>query len=247
MQERCTPAADDDNDVPALCRECEARHRGICGVLTAAELRTLSRHSTQKVFEKGTTLVSTGEANENYANVLNGVVKLTKTLRDGRQQIVALQFAPDFLGRALAESSPVDAETASSVKLCRFPRAVIDRMMRDVPELQGRIFEQVLAQLDEARGWILTLGRKTATEKVASFLLLIMHHIDPQAAEDDSLPQTFELPLSRADIADFLGLTLETVSRQMTKLRQSGAIAIAHNRTITVLDRNLLFELSGGD
>lgn len=240
---------DDDADanLPSLCRECEARHKGICGVLTATELHALNRHSSQKEFSKGTTLVGDGDTNEHYANILRGVVKLTKTLADGREQIVGLQFAPDFLGRAMADQSPVTAETASDVKLCRFPKSAIERMMADVPELQHRMFEQVLVQLDEAREWILTLGRKSATEKVASFLLLLAMHLDPLYDQHDSDdPMIFELPLSRSDIADFLGLTLETVSRQMTKLRQSGAIGIAHNRTITILDHDLLVELSGG-
>lgn len=246
MRDRHASAVN-DGDVPELCRQCEARHRGICGVLTAAELRTLSQASSQKLVDKGTTLIATGDANEHYANVLEGVVKLTKTLSDGRQQIVGLQFAPDFLGRAMAKKSPVDAAAASRVKLCRFPRAVIERMIHDLPELQGRLFEQVLGQLDEARDWILTLGRKTATEKVASFLLLIAHHIDPVSFEDDGRPINFELPLSRSDIADFLGLTLETVSRQMTRLRQTGAISIVHSRTITIRDKALLIELAGDD
>jgi CRP/FNR family transcriptional regulator, anaerobic regulatory protein len=239
--------AEPDGQLPSLCRACEARHKGICGVLTPAELQSLNRHSSQKEYARGTTLVSDGETNEHYANILSGVVKLTKTLQDGREQIVGLQFAPDFLGRAMAEESPVTAETASDVKLCRFPKAAIDRMMGEVPELQHRMFEQVLSQLDEARDWILTLGRKSATEKVASFLLLIASHIQPlRGTLDDGEPLTFELPLSRADIADYLGLTLETVSRQMTKLRQSGAIEIAHNRTITIVDNNRLVALSGG-
>jgi len=246
MRDRHASAVNDE-DVPALCRQCEARHRGICGVLTAADLRVLSQSSSQKLYDKGTTLVAAGDTNEHYANVLEGVVKLTKTLRDGRQQIVGLQFAPDFLGRAMAKTSPVDAATASQVKLCRFPRAVIERLINEVPELQGRLFGQVLGQLDEARDWILTLGRKTASEKVASFLLLIEHHIDPTSCDAEGQPTTFELPLSRSDIADFLGLTLETVSRQMTRLRQSGAISIVHSRTITIRDKALLKELAGDD
>ena len=82
---------------------------------------------------------------------------------------------------------------------------------------------------------MLTLGRKTAAEKVASFLHLIAVHADPNALDEDG-PVTFELPLTRADIADFLGLTIETVSRQLTKLRKDGVIEIENNRHVTVHD-----------
>jgi len=235
-----------DNAMPEICRECEARHKGICGVLTSAELRTLSQSSSQRVYEKGITLIQDGSPTEHYANVLNGIVKLSKTLQDGRQQIVGLQFAPDFLGRAMAQESAFTAETASEVKLCRFPKSAIDRMIDSIPELQHRMLEQVLIQLDEARDWILTLGRKSATEKVASLLLLMALHLDPLLEEGEMADGiTFELPLSRADIADFLGLTLETVSRQMSKLRQLGVIEIEHSRTITINDREHLTDISG--
>ncbi len=87
------------------------------------------------------------------------------------------------------------------------------------------------------------LGRKTAGEKVASFLLMIANHIDPEALDNDETVR-FELPLKRLDIADFLGLTIETVSRQITKLRQKGVIEIENNRTVIVSDLQKLEEAS---
>jgi CRP/FNR family transcriptional regulator len=90
---------------------------------------------------------------------------------------------------------------------------------------------------------MLTLGRKTAQEKVASFLYLIATHVDPESAD----AATFDLPLSRADIADFLGLTIETVSRQMTKLRKDGLIRIENNRHVSVPDIAALSHAAGND
>ncbi|MCB1510338.1 MAG: Crp/Fnr family transcriptional regulator [Hyphomicrobiaceae bacterium] len=231
---------------PAVCLECEARHRGICGVLSVDELATLNQISVRKVYPKGSTLIEMGHVPEFHGNVLQGVVKLSKTLQDGRQQIVGIQFAPDFLGRVWGEESPVGAESATEVHVCRFPRDVIEHMMSTIHRLEHRVFEQILLQLDLARDWILTLGQKSATERVASLLLLIAKHNDPtHNLESRSHNSTFELPLSRADIADFLGLTLETVSRQVTKLRDLGVIRVENNRTITVLDQARLVELSG--
>jgi CRP/FNR family transcriptional regulator len=222
-----------NSEMPALCQACEARHRGVCGALDPNQLLALSRTSSRQKVEAGAELIGDAEAIESYANVLSGVVKLTKTLSNGRQQIVGLQFAPDFIGRPFKKESDVNAEAATEVSLCSFPKATIDRMMKESPGMENRLLRQTLKELDEARDWMVTLGRKTAAEKVASFLLLIARNIDPTVSPDKST-RSFDLPLSRADIADFLGLTIETVSRQLSKLRAEGVIRIDHNRHIAV-------------
>lgn len=223
-----------NSGVPALCQACEARHRGVCGALSGSQLQYLNMHSSRKEVKPGTELVADAEAVSHYSNILSGVVKLTKILADGRQQIVGLQFAPDFLGRPFRTSSEINAESATKVQLCTFPSAVIEHMIKESPELEHRLLQQTLDELDEARGWMVTLGRKTAGEKVASFLHLIATHIDPTIDAANSI--SFELPLTRADIADFLGLTIETVSRQVTKLRRAGVIEVENNRNVTVPD-----------
>ncbi|CAM5772353.1 Crp/Fnr family transcriptional regulator [Mesorhizobium amorphae] len=230
--------------IPVLCQACEARHRGVCGALNSDQLVTLARASSKQTIEPGAELVGDMETVDHYSNVLAGVVKLTKTLSDGRQQIVGLQFAPDFLGRPFKTESAVNAEAATNVSLCSFPKAAIERMMKQSPELENRLLRQTLKELDEAREWMLTLGRKTASEKVASFLLLIANHIDPTLDEGEE-KVTFDLPLTRTDIADFLGLTIETVSRQFTKLRADGVISIENNRHVTVARRERLEARAG--
>jgi CRP/FNR family transcriptional regulator len=218
-------------DVPALCRSCEVRHKGMCGALTPDELLMLSKHTRQIAHLSGDELVGEGAEVEAYDNVMRGVVKLFKTLEDGRQQIVGLQFAPDFVGRLHAGESPMTAEAASDVEVCRVPRAVLERLAEHSPGLRKRLLDQALRELDDARDWMMTLGRKTAAEKVASLLFLIAQHLDPEAKGDRRL---FDLPMSRLDIADFLGLTIETVSRQLTKLKSEGIITITANRHIEV-------------
>ncbi len=231
--------------IPVLCASCEARHRGICGALEPEQLVSLARSSSKHQAGAGVELVGDAERIESYSNVLSGVVKLTKTLSDGRQQIVGLQFAPDFLGRPFKVESAINAEAATDVGLCSFPRAAIERMIKASPELEHRLYQQTLRELDEARDWMVTLGRKTAAEKIASFLLKIARHIDP-TADPDSNTAAFDLPLTRADIGDFLGLTIETVSRQFTKLRAEGVIRVENIRHITVPSLERL-ELRAGD
>ena len=229
--------------VPALCEACEARHRGICGALSPDQLLGLSKTSSKQKIEAGAELVGDQETIDHYSNVLGGVVKLTKTLSDGRQQIVGLQFAPDFLGRPFRAESAINAEAATDVALCSFPKATIERMMKESPGLEHLLLTQTLKELDEARDWRVTLGRKTAAEKVASFLLLIARNIDPTARTRPGA--SFDLPLTRADIADFLGLTIETVSRQLTRLRADGVIRIENNRHV-VIDHMARLEARSG-
>ncbi len=232
-----------NSEVPALCSACEARHRGICGTLTADQLVELNKHSKRRKFAGGTEVIGQGETLSAYSNILRGVVKLSKMLSDGRQQIVGLQFAPDFMGRPYVEESQLTAETAVETEVCLLPRQIVDRMVNESPELERKLHQQNLKELDEARDWMLTLGRKTAREKVASFLYLIATHIDPEVEEATS----FDLPLTRADIADFLGLTIETVSRQMTKLRRESIIQIENNRHVTCSNMERLRTAAGID
>lgn len=224
-----------NSDLPIVCRSCEARHRGVCGALDPKQLSYLSKHTNRRVLDAGTTLLSDSLEIKTFSNMLIGVVKLTKTLADGRQQIVGLQFAPDLIGRPFKRDSDIDAQAATEVTLCSFPRNILEQLIHESPELEHRVLEQTLNELDEARQWMVTLGRKTAAEKVASFLWLIATHINPEA-DKHAGRSSFDLPLSRADIADFLGLTIETVSRQMTKLRKDGVIVIENNRHVIVHD-----------
>lgn len=232
-----------NSDIPVLCQSCEARHRGICGVLTPPQLVELSKHTAKTKLEPDSEISHAGQKVVRYANIMSGVVKLSKLMADGRQQIVGLQFAPDFLGRPFARQSGISAEAATEVRVCSFPSTVLDALIQKNPELEHRLYEQALEELDEARDWMLTLGRKTAAEKVASFLYLVAVNIDPESVSGDNIVQ-FEIPLKRADIADFLGLTIETVSRQITKLRQAGVINLVNNRIVEIPDLERLNTLS---
>ena len=234
-----------NSDVPELCRACEARHQGICGSLDADQLRELAKDATRREVAAGTELIASEEQVATYASIMSGVVKLSKLLADGRRQIVGLQFAPDFLGRPFKNDGQLNAEAATPVRLCVFTKRTIDRMLKASPQLEHQILEQTLRELDEARDWMVTLGRKNAKEKVASFLLMVATCFEPEHSLEDDGPVRFELPMTRADIADFLGLTIETTSRQLTRLRRDGVIEVEHNREVTILDTEALRHRSG--
>lgn len=226
-------------EVPAICNSCEARRAGLCGAFNNRQLADLAKASSRHEILAGTDLPDDGT----YSNLLSGVVKLTRNLSDGRQQIVGFHFAPDFLGRPFEAKRPIKAEALTNMALCSFPRAIVDQMTNEVPELGRLLLRRALNELDEARDWMAALGRKTASEKVASFLLMFAGHIGPSRSPAD--PISFDLPLTRGEIADFLGLTIETVSREFSRLRVDGAIRIVNKRHISLASIALLEERCG--
>jgi CRP/FNR family transcriptional regulator len=231
------------------CEACAVRHKALCGALSNDELTKLNAIARNRKLEAGQTILSDHEAPSYFANIVDGVVKLTKTLADGRQQIVGLQFASDFLGRPFRDQSPYFAEAATDVELCTFPKAQFEGLVREFPGLEHRLFEHTLDELDAAQEWMVLLGRKTAEERVASLLLMVakrMSAVGCQSASGLNFVE-FDLPLTRTDIADHLGLTIETVSRQFTRLRSMGLIKLKGTRTVIVPDISALEDIAEVD
>ncbi|MDA7948754.1 MAG: Crp/Fnr family transcriptional regulator [Hyphomicrobiaceae bacterium] len=232
-------------ELPAKCDTCVVRHKSICAVLSEDELKDFNRIARHRRVPTGQVIAADSEIV--FANILDGVVKLTKTLADGRQQIVGLQFPPDFLGRIYAKESPYFAEAATDVELCAFPKDGFEGMLRRYPGLEHRLFENTLDELDSAREWMLLLGRKTARERVASLLMMIARrapNVGCSHTPDNNFAK-FTLPLTRADLADYLGLTLETVSRQITNLKKADIIELIDNREIIVPNLDALEDVAG--
>lgn len=227
------------------CDTCAVRHQAVCNAVGVDGLRDLNRIAHHRHVPAGR--VIGGDEDVIFANIQSGIVKLTKTLRDGRQQNVGLLFPPDFVGRVFSDTTPYWSEAVTDVELCTFPRAGFESLLKRYPDLEHQLFEHTLDQLDAAHDWMLLLGRKTAQEKVASLFLLITLRT-PDIDHDDASEEnsaSFVLPLTRADIADFLGLTLETVSRQITRLRSTGAIRLTKNHGIVVPDIDALKAIAG--
>lgn len=226
------------------CDACAVRHRALCGALDREEINQLNAIARRKKVAEGQIILSDDEEPDYFANVVTGVVKLSKTLSDGRQQIVGLQFPSDFLGRPYQKRSPFFAEAATEVELCCFPKSQFETLMHNHPGIEHRLFEHTLDELDAAREWMLLLGRKSAEEKVASFLLLLARRSQQIGCHGSAGMgfARFELPLTRADMGDYLGLTIETVSRQMTRLRTRNLIKLEAKRWITVPNLDNLAE-----
>jgi CRP/FNR family transcriptional regulator len=179
--------------------------------------------------------------------VIEGVLKLTSSTEDGREQIVGVAYPSDFIGRPFGQTSKASVVALTDARVCVFSRNDFDRFARSHPELEHKLLERTLAELDRTRSWMMLLGRKTAPEKIATFLL----EMSDRLAESGHTPITrgpatrFTLPFSRQQVADVLGLTIETVSRQFTKLKNEGVIDLPARRDVEILDRPALLALAG--
>jgi CRP/FNR family transcriptional regulator, anaerobic regulatory protein len=220
---------------PHRCQDCPIRHSSICGALNDEEHKRLSLLSRRRTVPAHTPIFADGDEAQQYANVVSGIVKLVKTLGDGRQHIIGLLYPPDFLGQPFGSRHTFSAEAETDVELCVFPRQAFLAMLTEYPALERRLLEFVLRELDASRDWNLLLSRKQAFERVASFVLLMARR-----APVNGNRAGFTMPMTRAEIADYLGLTLETVSRQMTQLKLKRLIHLPSSREIVVPDMERL-------
>lgn len=228
------------------CDTCLVRNRAICAVLDANEIVALNRIGRTRTIGAGQTLMWEGDDSLLVANVVGGVLKLSTGTSDGREQIVGIVYPADFIGRPFGARSQHTVTALTDAKVCTFTRGDFDAFARDHPELQHKLLQRTLTELDRARHWMLLLGRKAATEKMATFLLEMSERlVDSGCAPDDGPLAHFTLPFGRQQIADILGLTIETVSRQLTRLRADGYVDLPSRRDVVILDRQGLIDLAG--
>lgn len=214
---RCGHGPDDTG-----CAECKVRAFSVCGALELSELDALDRISSVVSFPPKSLLFDQGAIAGNVFNLIAGVVRLYKSLPDGRRQIVGFALAGDFLGLALMDRYGVTAEAVTPVKVCRFPRAAFLAFVDSKPHLLRRLHEFAGHELSLAQDQMLLLGRRTAEEKVAAFLL----NLQARYGRIGAISVTVPLPMNRQDIADYLGLTIETVSRTLTRMSRAKTVLI---------------------
>ena len=228
------------------CGECPIRHKAVCARCDTDELFQLEEIKYYRTFEAGQTVIWSGDKMDFVGSVVSGIATLTQTMEDGRTQMVGLLLPSDFVGRPGREGAAYDVVATTDMVMCCFRKRPFEQMMERTPHIAQRLLEMTLDELDAAREWMLVLGRKTAREKLASLLAIIARR---DASLDQSPLETveFELPLTREAMADYLGLTLETVSRQISALRKSEVISLEGKRHVIVPDMSRLMEEAGDD
>lgn len=231
----------------SLCDTCVVRNRAICSALDESEISALSMIGRRRTLNAGQSLLWEGEDSVLVANVIEGLLKLSTGTEDGREQIVGVVYPSDFIGRPFGSTTAHSVTALTDAKVCVFSRTDFDAFAHSHPKLGHKLLERTLAELDRTRRWMLLLGRKNAGERIASFLIEMSDRLVPQtcSSEADGAGVELELPFSRQQIADILGLTIETVSRQFTKLKADGLIDLPSRRAVVLIDREALLDRAG--
>jgi CRP/FNR family transcriptional regulator len=227
---------------PEPCANCEARPLSVCNAIADADLGRLAAIAAVSEASPGQCFIDEGEPARSFFNVTAGTAKLFKLLPDGRRQITGFVRAGHFLGLAVSDTYAFSAEAIEPVRYCRFQRSRLRTLLDDFPLMEKRLLEVAANELVAAQEQMLLLGRKTARERLASFLLLQSSQGVPCAPPR----QRFILPMTRSDIADYLGLTIETVSRTLTRLRSEALIDFASQSEVVITNRAGLAGLAGG-
>lgn len=223
------------------CLACGVRLISVCGALADHELHELEAMSHPVRFGPKESLFTQGEPAADVFNVTEGMVRLYKLLPDGRRQIVGFALAGDFLGLALMERYGVSAEAVTEVSACRFARGAFTAYVEAKPHLLRRLHEFAGHELSLAQDQMVLLGRRSAEERIAAFLLGVRDRRARLGQHSVTLP----LPMSRQDIADYLGLTIETVSRTITKMAKNRLLVVVPDG-VRLLDAGRLAVLTGG-
>ena len=229
------------------CDHCPIRHRAVCAKCEPDELERLEGIKYYRSYEAGQPIVWSGDQMDFVASVVTGIASLCQTMEDGRTQMVGLLLPSDFLGRPGRGRAAYDVTAITDVQLCCFRRKPFEKMMHETPHIGQRLLEMTLDELDAAREWMLILGRKTAREKIASLIAIVARR---EAGIQQKQPNDgfgFDLPLTRESMADYLGLTLETVSRQISALRKDGVIELEGKRRVIIPDFEDLMTETGDD
>lgn len=229
------------------CDLCVVRNRAICAALDVTEVEALNAIGRRRNLVAGESLIWEGEDAVLVANVIEGVLKLSTGTEDGREQIVGVVYPSDFIGRPFGTTNGHGVTALTDARICVFNRRDFDAFAREHPALEHKLLDRTLGELDRTRRWMLLLGRKSASEKVASFLLEMTERlIEPGCKVGFGMPNRhLTLPFSRQQIADVLGLTIETVSRQFTRLKADRVIALPSRREVVILDHDALVAEAG--
>jgi CRP/FNR family nitrogen fixation transcriptional regulator len=218
------PSRYDASNVPDVARS---------GRLDA--LIALERIGTRLRFSRNQEIYAQGESGAFWYQVICGAVRVSKLRTDGRRHIAEFCFSGDAFGLESAAERSFSAEAVEDVTVMRYPRAATERLIEESPAVARLLRDMTLRSLAAAQERLLILGRMTARERVASFLL--------EMSERNNGEKRVELPMCRCDIGDYLGLTIETVCRILSELKRRKVIEIGPH-SITLLDRFALQAIS---
>ncbi len=210
------------------CDDCPVRDLAICRALGNHCTERLATITSPVLLNAKQVLFIEREPAACHYTIVKGVLSTSKVIGDGRRQITGFLFPGDFVGVAVDDHYSCTAQAVTSAELCRMPRQPFKGLIAEFPALMHRLLDVVSSELGAAQHHMLMLGRKNAEERLASFLL----HLSRRAPRRGEVDNPVTLPMSRGDISDYLGLTLETVSRTFAALRDRGLIELRGRQRI---------------
>lgn len=216
---------------PASCELCQVRETSICAELGPREFARIERTMARREVPKGRALMEEGGPNDTLYVVVQGSLRLSKHLDDGRRQITGFLFPGDFIGVRPTAASAYTAEALEDSRVCLFPHKFLDAIAADCPGVKDRLIARGQTEYHKAQDHIVLLGKKSAEERVESFLRMVAKAI---GSDDGGDVTETRLPMPRQDIADYLGLRLETLSRTLAALKKKGAIRDLDRRSVTL-------------
>lgn len=226
-----------------VCLKCGSRSIGLCAPLDVAALDDMAGESERDTLDPREAIFHQGDPARYIYTLTEGMARLTRVLPDGRQAVIGFRFAGDILGFTPAAEHAFGAEMLTRGAVCRMDRRRLETLFRRYPVLERRFLELCVKELAASQDHILALGRFSAEERVAAFLVSLA---EAQEQRNHAGP-VFDLPTTRADIGEFLGLTLETVSRAISGFRKRGWIRLHGHSGIELTDRPALIALAGGE
>ena len=220
-----------------ICADDTAPDSRVCASVMRSERAALDTIGRYKSVSRGETVIWAGDESTICGNLLSGVLKLVACTTQGREQIVGLLYPADFVGQPYPGRAEFTITAMTDAELCVYSRRAFERLLTDQAGMERLLLQRTLAALNVARRQMWTLARTSAAEKVAGFLIDMTSRTASSGCRATyDAPVTFDLPLSRGQIADVLGLTIQTVSRQMTHLKAAGIIRLPGGRAITITD-----------
>lgn len=225
-------------ETASSCDDCAVRKLAICAALGSSEVQALSAIGRRRSLSAGESLIWEGDESMLVGNVIEGMLKLSTGTSDGREQIVGLVYPSDFIGRPFSGTTRHTVAALTDARVCVFARGDFDGFAKEHLHLEHKLLRRTLEELDRTRHWMLLLARKSAEERVAAFLLEISGRLAPQGGEGPL--DRFDFPFSRQQVADVLGLTIETVSRQFTRFKRTGLVDLPSRRAVEIRDRAAL-------
>lgn len=201
-------------------------------------LRKLHAYSTRHHYRRGETVFAEGEKTERVYKIIVGTVRLCRFTPSGRRHISDFVLAGDLLGFVERAAHPTTAEAVEDVTLISYPRSCLDRLAAQNPEIRAHVVCHLSDNLLEAQNHLFVLGCQSAKERLASFLMRLAGRVNLVAGE------TLDLPMGRQDIADHLGMTVETVSRTISMLKNAGVLSVPSPHQMMLKDLSALHALA---